>query len=179
MIHAPSVIGRNLDSMTKSDKEVKIDPGATIGGKKKLEFFKTQPSQYRTFSFYTKQALRIGAAFLMGLLLYWIIPGMRRISLSTGRALLTSGGIGFLAAVAAPIAAIIAGDNADRHSGCIASCRFMVAGSLPGQDCRRKMCRQRNPRIEKQRIILYCSAASPRTCHRHYCRKSALYRRRA
>ena len=43
----------------------------------------------------------------MGLLLYWIVPGMRRISLSTSRALLTSGGIGFLAAVAAPIAAII------------------------------------------------------------------------
>ena len=107
LMHAPSVIGRNLDSMTKSEKEVKIDPGVTIGGKKKLEFFKTQPSQYRTFSFYTKQALRIGAAFFMGLLLYWIIPGMRRISLSTGRALLTSGGIGFLAAVAAPIAAII------------------------------------------------------------------------
>ena len=82
LMHAPSVIGRNLDSMTKSEKEVKIDPGVTIGGKKKLNFFKTEPSQYRTFSFYTKQALRIGAAFLMGLLLCWIIPGMRRISLS-------------------------------------------------------------------------------------------------
>ena len=34
LIHAPSVIGRNLDSMTKSEKEVKIDPGVTIGGKK-------------------------------------------------------------------------------------------------------------------------------------------------
>jgi hypothetical protein len=106
-VHTPSVIGRNLDSMTKSEKDVKIDPGVTVGGKKKLEFLKTQPSQYRTFSFYTKQALRIGAAFFMGFLLCWIIPGMRRISLSSGRALLTSGGIGFLAAVAAPIAAII------------------------------------------------------------------------
>ena len=106
-IHAPSVIGRNLDSMTKSEKEVKIDPGVTIGGKKKLEFLKTHPSQYGTFSFYAKQALRIGAAFFMGFLLCWVIPGMRRISLSSGRALLNSGGIGFLAAVAAPIAAII------------------------------------------------------------------------
>ena len=107
LMHAPSVIGRNLDSMTKSAQEVKIDPGVTIGGKKNLEFFKTQPSEYRTFSFYTKQALRVGAAFFMGLLLCWIMPGMRRISLATGRALLTAGGIGFLAAVAAPIAAII------------------------------------------------------------------------
>jgi hypothetical protein len=107
LMHAPSVLGRNLDSLTKSEKDVKIDPGVTIGGKKKLEFLETQPSQYRTFSFYTRQALRIGAAFFMGFLLCWIIPGMRRISLSTGRALLTSGGIGFLAAVAAPIAAIL------------------------------------------------------------------------
>ncbi len=71
------MIGRNLDSMTKSEKEVKIDPGVTIGGKKKLEFLKTHPSQYGTFSFYAKQALRIGAAFFMGFLLCWVIPGMR------------------------------------------------------------------------------------------------------
>ena len=107
LIHAPSVIGRNLDSMTKSAKEVKIDSGVTIGGKKKAEFFKAQPSKYRTFSFYTKQAFRIGGGFLMGLLLYWIVPGMRRVSLSSARTLLTSGGIGFLVAVAAPVAAII------------------------------------------------------------------------
>ena len=107
LIHAPSVIGRNLDSMTKSAKEVKIDSGVTIGGKKKAEFLKVGPSKYRTFGFYTKQAFRIGGGFLMGLLLYWIVPGMRRVSLSSARTLLTSGGIGFLVAVAAPVAAII------------------------------------------------------------------------
>ena len=107
LIHAPSVIGRNLDSMTKSAKEVKIDSGVTIGGKKKAEFLKAKPNRYRTFSFYTKQAFRIGGGFLMGLLLYWIVPGMRRVSLSSARTLLTSGGIGFLVAVAAPVAAII------------------------------------------------------------------------
>jgi hypothetical protein len=107
LIHAPSVIGRNLDSLTKSANEVRIDSGVTIGGKKKVEFFKVGPSKYRTLSFYTKQAFRIGGGFFMGLLLYWIVPGMRRISLSSARTLLTSGGIGFLAAVAVPIAAII------------------------------------------------------------------------
>ena len=107
LIHAPSVIGRNLDSVTKSAKDLKIGSGVTIGGKKKVEFAKAQKSRYSKFSFYTKQAFRIGAGFFMGLLLYWIVPGMRRISLSTGRTLLTSGGIGFLVAVAAPIAAII------------------------------------------------------------------------
>jgi hypothetical protein len=107
MIHAPSVIGGNLYSMTISEKEVQIDPAVTIGGKKHIGFIKPQASRYRTPGFYAKQAFRIGAGFFMGLLLYWIVPGMRHISLSTGRALLTSGGIGFLVGVAAPVAAII------------------------------------------------------------------------
>jgi len=107
MIHAPSVIGRNLYSKTISEKEVQIDPAVTIGGKKNAEFIKPQASRYQTLGYYAKQALRIGAGFFMGLLLYWIVPGMRRISLSTMRTLLTSGGIGFLIAVAAPVAAII------------------------------------------------------------------------
>jgi hypothetical protein len=107
MIHPPSTIGRNLSSMTKSEKEVQIDPAVIIGGKKNVGFFKAQASQYRTLGFYTKQAFRIGAGFFMGLLLYWIVPGMRCISCSTMRALLSSGGIGFLIAVAAPVAAII------------------------------------------------------------------------
>ena len=107
MVHPPSVIGGNLYSMTKSEKEVQIDPAVTIGGKKNVAFTKPQASQYRTLGFYTKQAFRIGAGFFMGLLFYWIVPGLRRISLSTMRALLSSGGIGFLIAFATPVAAII------------------------------------------------------------------------
>ncbi len=107
MIHSPSVIGRNLKSNTKSIQEVKIDPGVVIRGHKKLEFYEARPNRYRTFGFYTKQALRIGAMFLMGLILYWIAPGLRRISFSNAKTVLTSGGVGFLAAVATPIAAVI------------------------------------------------------------------------
>jgi anti-sigma factor RsiW/cytoskeletal protein CcmA (bactofilin family) len=107
LVHAPSVIGRNLDTMTQSAKQVQVDPTVTIVGKKIVEFEQSKPSQYRTSGFYIRQALRIAAAFFMGLLLYWIIPGMGRISRSTTRALLTSGGIGFLAAVATPVAAVI------------------------------------------------------------------------
>jgi cytoskeletal protein CcmA (bactofilin family) len=107
IIHPSSVIGRNLNCKTNSDEQVHIDPSVTIGGKKNLEIEKPPASQYLTFGFYTKQALRIVGSFLMGLLLYWIFPRIRRISLSAARALLTSCGIGFLIAVAVPVAAII------------------------------------------------------------------------
>jgi hypothetical protein len=60
-----------------------------------------------TIGFYFKQILRIAGAFLMGLLLFWLIPGIKDTPLSNGRGLLTSGGIGFLALVAPPVAVII------------------------------------------------------------------------
>jgi hypothetical protein len=107
LVHAPSMIGRNLDARTKSEKDVQMDPGVTVEGKKMVELVKPQPSQYRTLGFYVRQLLRIGAAFLMGLLLFWLVPGAGRTSLSSARVLLTSGGIGFLAAVAMPVAALI------------------------------------------------------------------------
>lgn len=106
-VHPPSIIGRDLDSIMKSAKMVQIDSGVTIGGKKKVELEEAVSSQYLKFGFYIKQAFRLGGGFFMGLLLYWLIPGMRRFSLSTVRTLLTSGGIGFLVAAATPIAAII------------------------------------------------------------------------
>jgi cytoskeletal protein CcmA (bactofilin family) len=107
MIHNPSIIGRNLDSRTKSEKEIKIDSGVLIQGKKTIQFEAAKPSRYRTLSFYAKQALRIGSLFLLGVILYWLAPSMRTIRCSGIMAALTSGGIGFLAAVAAPIAAIL------------------------------------------------------------------------
>lgn len=106
-IHRPSVIGRNLSSKTKSAKEVRIDPGVIVQGSKKVEFHEAQPSRYHTFGFYSGQAFRMGAMFLMGLLLFWIMPGMRSSAPPAFRTMLTSGGIGFLAAVAMPVAAIV------------------------------------------------------------------------
>ena len=107
LVRAPSKVGRDLYARVKSDKDAQIDPGVTITGKRNVELEKPQPSRYLSFGFYVRQLLRIGAAFLMGLLLFWLFPGVGRISLSTGRVLFTLGGIGFLAAVATPVAALI------------------------------------------------------------------------
>lgn len=107
LIRAPSTIGRNLDATTKSGQDTQIDPGVTIQGKKTIDFIKPKPSKYQTLGYYVGQSLWIGAAFFMGLLLYWLFPQIGRIPLSNGRFALASGGIGFLAAVAAPIAALL------------------------------------------------------------------------
>ena len=107
MLHSPTVIGRDLRGTTQTEKQVRIDPGVTIAGKKTLEIQKSKVSPYATLGFYGMQALRIITAFITGIILLWLFPIVRRASLSTVRTVLTSGGVGFLVAVATPIAAII------------------------------------------------------------------------
>jgi hypothetical protein len=104
-----SIIGRNLNALVKSEDNVQILPGATIQGATNVELQseEVRPNKYLTIGFYFKQVLRIAGAFLMGLLLFWLIPGIKDTPLSNGRGLLTSGGIGFLALVAPPVAVII------------------------------------------------------------------------
>jgi cytoskeletal protein CcmA (bactofilin family) len=107
MVHPSCTIGRNLYSKTHTVQGLQIDPSATIGGKKMVEFEKPKPNRYLTAGFYVRQFLRIAAAFLLGFIVCWIFPSISRISISTARTLLISGGIGFLSAVAIPVAAII------------------------------------------------------------------------
>src|SRR5262249_15235394 len=63
---------------------------------------------YSSRSFYIWQTIWLTAAFLTGLLLFWLVPGLSRISLATSRELLLSAGVGFLALLAVPAAAIVA-----------------------------------------------------------------------
>lgn len=107
LVRVPTVIGRNLSAMAKSANDVQIDPGVVIKGKKTIEWAKPEQSKYLTTGFYFGQLLRIAAAFLMGLLLFWLFPRTARAPISTVRNVLKSGGIGFLAAVATPIASVI------------------------------------------------------------------------
>ncbi len=106
-VHAPTKVGGDLNARVRSEKNVQIDPDVIIAGRKDVELDEPRPSKYLTLSFYMIQLIRIGGAFIIGLLLFWLFPSVGKASLSSGRALLTSGGIGFLAAVATPVAALI------------------------------------------------------------------------
>jgi hypothetical protein len=104
---SPAKIGRDVYAHVKAYSDAKIDPGVAIAGNREIELQKPKPSRYLTATFYISQLLQIGAAFLTGLLLIWLFPRTGGISFSSGRTLLRSGGIGFLALVAAPVAAIL------------------------------------------------------------------------
>ncbi len=67
-----------------------------------------QPAnKYATIEFYLWQIARLIAAFLVGWALLTLLPGMRNISLAGGVEGLKSAGIGFLAVLAVPIAAVL------------------------------------------------------------------------
>jgi len=108
-ILAPSTIGRDLNAWVQAEDNAQIHPNASIQGETNVELVKKEEgtSKYMKIGFYFSQLLRIIGAFLMGLLLFWLFPGMKHAPLSSVRGLLASGGIGFLAAVATPIAAVI------------------------------------------------------------------------
>jgi cytoskeletal protein CcmA (bactofilin family) len=103
---APARVGGKLVAYVSKAANVQIDPGATVMGGRDVQV-KQSVRPYRTVSFYVWKLVWLAAAFLAGLLLFWLAPALAGVRLETGRALLTAGGVGFLATVATPIAVII------------------------------------------------------------------------
>jgi hypothetical protein len=97
----------NLSSHVPRAETVHIDPGAVLGGKQTVVLPQPGRSKYSTFSFYFFQVLHVVAAFVAGMILLMVFPGLRRVRFSEIGATLISGGIGFLALVAMPVAAVI------------------------------------------------------------------------
>jgi cytoskeletal protein CcmA (bactofilin family) len=103
-------IGRNVTAHVEADNKLQIAQGATIGGTVNRQIVEREQrsNRYATAGFYVRQVVRIGAAFLTGLLLLWVFPTLRTLSLPTVGAALRSGGIGLVAVIVLPIAAILA-----------------------------------------------------------------------
>jgi len=103
---APARVGGQLIAYVKNAADVQVGPGATVVGNRDVQI-KQSVSPYRTVSFYVWKLVWLAAAFLTGLLLFWLVPALAGVRLETGRVLLTAGGVGFLAIVATPVAVII------------------------------------------------------------------------
>ena len=103
-------IGRDVTAHVDADDKLQIAQGATIGGatNRQIVAREQRRNRYLTSGFYVRQVVRVGAAFLTGLLLLWAFPVLRTLSLPTVGAALRTGGIGLVAAVVMPIAAILA-----------------------------------------------------------------------
>jgi hypothetical protein len=108
-VFSPSRIGGDLTANVGRTENVHVDTGASIGGKTDIRLQKPRPSRYATASFYLWQVIWLAAAFITGLVVFWLVPALARVSLDTGHALLKAAGLGFLAVVVPPIAAIVAG----------------------------------------------------------------------
>ena len=67
-----------------------------------------EKNPYFTVAFYVWQVGELIAAFLFGLVLLWAVPGLRRQTIGAGIEGLKSAGIGFVALVSLPIAAVVA-----------------------------------------------------------------------
>jgi hypothetical protein len=64
-------------------------------------------NRYATVGFYVRQIVRLGAAFVTGLLLFWLFPALRTLVLPDLGAALRSAGIGLAATVTLPVLAVL------------------------------------------------------------------------
>jgi cytoskeletal protein CcmA (bactofilin family) len=104
-------VGGNVTAHVSNEDDLQTAPGADVGGATatRLEEGEAAPAnRYFTASFYVRQAVRLGAAFVTGLLLFWLFPSLLRLEVRNGGAALRAGGLGLVAAVGLPIAAIVA-----------------------------------------------------------------------
>jgi predicted anti-sigma-YlaC factor YlaD len=106
---APARIGGDLRSRVGAEADVQVAAGATIGGARDVEVTerREQRNKYLTGSFYVRQVLRVAAAFAAGLVLLWIFPSLRTLTLDSGGDVLKASGIGFAAVFLLPILSLI------------------------------------------------------------------------
>lgn len=106
---ASAHVGGNLSALVPSTDMVQVESGATIDGATDIRIPEPRPSRYATLSFYIWRAIWFAGAFLSGWILFSLFPSLTRLNLDTGRNLLVTAGVGFLALCATPIAAVIIG----------------------------------------------------------------------
>jgi hypothetical protein len=110
----PARVGGNLTAHVDDPASVNVTPGTVIGtvdtqvSERFGEARREPRNRYLTVGYYVGQVIRLGTAFVTGLLLLLLFPRLQTLSLASGAAALRAGGIGLIAAVTMPVAAIIA-----------------------------------------------------------------------
>jgi cytoskeletal protein CcmA (bactofilin family)/anti-sigma factor RsiW len=106
-------VGGNLDALFWDEEEVEISPGAVVSGEVRSSvqehWRRSHFAPFTSAHFYVWLVIRVGAAFLLGMLLYALVPGLFAAHLETAGALGRAFGIGFLILIATPIALFLVG----------------------------------------------------------------------
>jgi cytoskeletal protein CcmA (bactofilin family) len=99
-------IGGDLITTVGNADQVTVDPGATVQGETRIDVHPQKPSRYVTWQYYLGEALQLLAAFICGLVLFHLFPGLAPGRLDSGGEALTTTAIGALGLVAVPALAV-------------------------------------------------------------------------
>jgi hypothetical protein len=100
-------VGGDFTAHVENEKQVVIDPAAVITGMKKIEKSPPKQSAYSRPGYYFWQIVRIITLFVTGLIVFRLAPGIAATRVASGMDWLKAGGLGFVALVTVPIAAIV------------------------------------------------------------------------
>jgi len=104
-------VGGDVDALFWRPSKVEVAPGAVVAGEVRSRLHeqahRTRMQRYARGGFYALLAIRLGAAFALGLLFYLVVPRLFAVHLATAGELFRSLGLGFLALVATPIALVL------------------------------------------------------------------------
>jgi cytoskeletal protein CcmA (bactofilin family) len=100
-------IGGNLLARVRDAAAVQVDEGAIVSGKTETRLLPKERSRYARVGFYVWKLIWLLAAFLLGLVLHALLPGLFPARLPGSMALLRTAGLGFVALVVVPAAALL------------------------------------------------------------------------
>jgi cytoskeletal protein CcmA (bactofilin family) len=106
-LEAPARIGGNLTARLREAADLEVDPGAIVSGKTETRITPKAKNRYLRPRFYVWRLVWLAAAFLVGFALHLWAPGFLPPRPADAAALLRAAGLGFLALVAAPAAAVL------------------------------------------------------------------------
>ncbi len=106
-LEAPAKIGGSLTARVRDAADLEVDQGATVSGKTETRIEPKARSRYLRAGFYVWQLVWLGGAFLIGLALHLLVPGFLPARPADGAILLRAAGLGFVALVAVPVAAVV------------------------------------------------------------------------
>lgn len=106
---APARVAGNLTAHLPEEDRLTVSPGAVIGGsvETKIRERREDRTGYTSAGYYVAQVLWYAAAFVTGLILLALVPGLRRVSVGDVTQTLIAGGVGLVALVAVPIIAVL------------------------------------------------------------------------
>jgi len=108
-LRAPAHIAGNVTAHVSSADQLSVAPGVVIGGELKTELMTPheEANEHRMGEHLLFQLLRFAAAFLTGVIVLALVPGLQRVGLDRAGDALLAGGVGLVTLVATPIIAVL------------------------------------------------------------------------